>query len=103
MDNAEANTWFINVADFSADLAKQAVGNSENGKAIFFNVKDDKQRESEISYADIVISMLPASMHILVAEDCVRLHKSLVTASYVSDEIASLNEKSKRDKILLLK
>jgi saccharopine dehydrogenase (NADP+, L-glutamate forming) len=90
------------VADFSVDLAKETVGNLENGKAIFFNVTDDNQREDEISDANIVISMLPASMHILVAEDCVRLHKSLVTASYVSKEITALDEKAKKAGVLLL-
>ena len=101
-DNSEANNWFITVADFSVDLAKETVRNLENGKAIFFNVRDDKQRENEISDANIVISMLPASMHILVAEDCVRLHKNLVTASYVSKEILALDKKAKEAGIILL-
>ncbi|MDC0204849.1 saccharopine dehydrogenase NADP-binding domain-containing protein [Flavobacteriales bacterium] len=101
-DNAEANNWFVTVADFSVDVARETIGNLENGKAIFFNVTDDTQRGSEISDADIVISMLPASMHILVAEDCVRLHKNLVTASYVSKEIAALDEKAKKAGVLLL-
>ena len=101
-DNAESNNWFVTVADFSVDLAKEIVGNSENGKVIFFNVKDDKQRENVISDSNIVISMLPASMHILVAEDCVRLSKNLVTASYVSEEISNLDEKAKRAGVLLL-
>jgi len=101
-DNAEVNNWFVTVADFSVDLAKDTVGDLENGQAIFFNVTDDKQRESEISDADIVVSMLPASMHILVAEDCVRLHKNLVTASYVSEEITALDKKAKKAGVLLL-
>jgi len=101
-DNAEVNNWFVIVADFSSDLAKETVGNSERGKAIFFNVTDNKQRKKEISDADIVISMLPASMHILVAEDCVQLHKNLITASYVSKEIAALDEKAKKAGVLLL-
>ena len=94
LDNAKANNWFVRVADFLEDLAKQAVANHSSGKAIFFNVMDDMQRESEISDSDIVISMLPTRMHILVAEDCVRLGKNLVTASYVSKEIFALDEKA---------
>ena len=70
--------------------------------AIFFDVMDDNQRVSEISNADIVISMLPASMHIIVAKDCVRLKKNLVTASYVSDDIAELDNSAKKSGILLL-
>ena len=102
LDNAVSNNWMITIADYSEDLAKQAVGNSVNAKAIFFNVTDERQREEEITIADIVISMLPASMHIVVAEDCVRLKKNLVTASYVSDEVAALDDKAKQAGVLLL-
>ena len=102
LDNSSANNWQVKVADFSIELADQAVGNHNNGKAIFFNVTDKKQRESEIENADIVISMLPASLHITVAKDCVRLATNLVTASYVSSEIAELNEAAKQAGILLL-
>jgi saccharopine dehydrogenase (NADP+, L-glutamate forming) len=102
LDNAEANNWQVTVADSSADLAKEAVDNHTNGKAIFFNVTDKKQREKDIADADIVISMLPASLHITVAKDCVRLKKNLVTASYVSEEIAELDESAKKAGVLLL-
>ena len=102
LDNASENNWHVRVADFSEDLAKQAVGKDPNGSAIFFNVIDDNQRISEISCADIVISMLPATMHITVAKDCVRLKKNLVTASYVSNEIADLDKSAKQAGVLLL-
>ncbi len=102
LDNSSANNWQVTVADFSIELAEQAVGNHNNGKAIFFNVTDEKQRKSEIENADIIISMLPASLHITVAKDCIRLGKNLVTASYVSAEIAELDEAAKQAGILLL-
>ena len=102
LDNSSDNNWQVTVADFSVELAEEAVGNHKDGKAIFFNVTDEKQRESEIKNADIVISMLPASLHITVAKDCVRLSKNLVTASYVSKEIAALDEKAKAAGVLLL-
>jgi saccharopine dehydrogenase-like NADP-dependent oxidoreductase len=41
---------------------------------------------------DIVISMLPAHLHIEVARDCVVYKKNLVTASYVSDAMQELDE-----------
>jgi len=102
LDNAVDSNWFVTIADYSEELAKQAVGDSKNAKAIFFNVTDDKQREQEITNSDIVISMLPASMHIVVAKDCVILKKNLVTASYVSDEVSALDDKAKQAGILLL-
>ena len=102
LDNSVTNNWQVTVADFSEDLAKEAVDIHTNGKAIFFNVTDEKQREKEIADTNIVISMLPASLHITVAKDCIRLKKNLVTASYVSEEIAELDEKAKQAGILLL-
>ena len=102
LDNSIANNWLVTVADFSIELAETAVANHENGKAIFFNVTDEIQRKSEIGNADIVISMLPASLHITVAKDCISLVKNLVTASYVSPEIADLDEQAKKAGVLLL-
>ena len=102
LDNSIANNWQVTVADFSIELAETAVANHENGKAIFFNVTDEIQRKTEIGNADIVISMLPASLHITVAKDCISLGKNLVTASYVSPEIADLDEKAKQAGVILL-
>ena len=102
LDNSQENNWLVIVADFSEELAKKSVANNENGKAIFFDVTNKKQREVEISNADIVISMLPASMHITVAKDCVRLKTNLVTASYVSKEVSLLDESAIQAGVLLL-
>ena len=102
LDNSTHNKWIVKVADFSKDLAINAVGNHSNGRAIFFNVNDNDQRIKEISESDIVLSMLPASMHIIVAKDCVRLRKDLITASYVSKEIADLNTDAMQSGVLLL-
>tara|TARA_B100001250_G_scaffold65182_2_gene51670 strand:+ start:9 stop:1337 length:1329 start_codon:yes stop_codon:yes gene_type:complete len=102
LDNAAENDWQVRVADFSIDLAKKSIGDHPNGSAIFFNVDDDNQRNIEISNSDIVISMLPASMHVIVAKDCVKLKRHLVTASYVSKEIAALDLAAKQEGVLLL-
>ena len=102
LDNSRENSWFVTVADFSKNLAEHAVAGHINGSAISFNVMDDNQRVFEISNADIIISMLPAAMHIMVAKDCVRLKKDLVTASYVSEDIAMLDDSAKKAGVLLL-
>ena len=102
LQNSDSNNWQVTVADFSEDLAKRAVNDHQNGRAIFFNVNDSDKRENEIMSSDIVISMLPASLHFTVAKDCVRLKKNLVTASYVSQEIAELDEAAKQAGIILL-
>ena len=102
LDNSIENNWHVRVADFSEDLARKAIGGHTNGSAILFDANDDNQRVIEISNSDIVISMLPAFMHIAVAKDCVKLKKHLVTASYVSNEISSLDLAAKQAGVLLL-
>tara|TARA_B100000900_G_scaffold403166_1_gene409913 strand:- start:563 stop:1900 length:1338 start_codon:yes stop_codon:yes gene_type:complete len=102
LDHSSVNNWDITVADYSLDLAKDSINNRKNGSAIFFDVNKEKQRQLEISKSDIVISMLPASMHVDVAKDCIKLKKDLVTASYVSEEMNNLNKKAEDAEVLLL-
>ena len=102
LDNARDNNWFLIVADYSKELAIRAIEGSQHANAIFFDVNNINQRQEYISDADIVISMLPANMHILVAKDCIKFNKDLVTASYVSEEIAELDESAKKAGVLLL-
>ncbi len=45
-----------------------------------------------IQKADLVISLLPPSLHILIARDCLANSKNLLTASYVDDEIRKLDK-----------
>lgn len=52
--------------------------------------------------ADLVISMLPAHMHIPVAIDCIALGKHLVTASYISPEMEALDVRAKEAGVILL-
>ncbi|MDQ3190845.1 MAG: saccharopine dehydrogenase NADP-binding domain-containing protein, partial [Bacteroidota bacterium] len=92
----------IVVADISLELAQAKVKNHINGLGIEFDINNSEQREKEIQQADIVISMLPAHMHISVAKDCIRFKKNMVTASYVSEEMKALNNQAKQAGILLL-
>ncbi len=102
LDHSEENDWQVIVGDYDLSLAEQKIENHPNGKAIRFDVFDVEQRNNGIRNADIVVSMLPASMHILLAEDCVFQGKNLVTASYVSEDIAVLNDKAVEKGVLLL-
>lgn len=97
LTHAETGGWQLTVADTNLQTAMDKVKNSPFGKAIAFDVTDDTVREKTISNADLVISMLPATLHALVAKDCLRLTKHLLTASYTDPEIkrmaAEINEK----------
>jgi len=102
IENSQEFNWSITVADISLKLAQQKAGDNANGKAIQFDITNQEQRTREIDHADIVISMLPAHLHLQVATDCVLFKKNMVTASYVSDEIQELHEDAKKSGIVLM-
>jgi len=102
LDQSGENDWKVRVGDISLELAEEKVGGHENGSAITFDVFNVDQRKAEIADADVVVSMLPPSMHIDVAKDCVALGKHMVTASYVSDEMTALHEEAKSRGVVLL-
>ncbi len=102
LDNSVAQKWELTVADVSIQSAKQKIGNHPNGVAKQFDISSDIERSTLVSNADIVISLLPATMHLSVAIECVKQKKSLVTASYVSEEMNELNTDAENAGIVLL-
>ncbi|MFN8673373.1 MAG: saccharopine dehydrogenase C-terminal domain-containing protein [Candidatus Sericytochromatia bacterium] len=89
VDNAEKENWQINVIDLKPNIPEELL-KSTSIKTFSIDIKDTQERQKFISEADIVISMLPAFMHIIVAKDCLQFKKNLVTASYVSEELKKL-------------
>ncbi len=86
----EENLHLI-IGDLSLALAQKKTHNHPNATPISLDIFDENQRKKAIEKADIVISMLPAHLHIEVAKDCIVYKKHLVTASYVSDAMQELN------------
>lgn len=102
LDHSREQQWKITLGDINKELARKKIGGHPNGKAIEFDVFNDSQRDHLISRTDIVISMLPPRMHVVVAESCVKNKKHLVTASYVSREIRKLDREAGDKGILFL-
>lgn len=92
--------WNVTVADTNPDLAAAKINGHPNGRSAWLDVMKTNDRRDLISRADIVVSLLPAHLHIEVAHDCIRLNKHLITASYVSKEMHSLGDDA-RDRELI--
>jgi len=86
---------YLVIGDVSIDNAKSLAADHPNAKAIQLDVFDKANRQEAIQNADIVISMLPARFHMEVAKECVKFHKNMVTASYVSKEMETLDAEVK--------
>ncbi len=102
LDNAKAEDWTLTVGDVSIDSARQKTNDHPAATAIQFDINSDADRQKHIANADIVISLLPAHMHLSVAVECVKQKKNLVTASYVSAEMQELDSSAKEAGIILL-
>ncbi|AGC76193.1 saccharopine dehydrogenase (NAD+, L-glutamate forming) [Nonlabens dokdonensis] len=85
----------LTIADKNIESAKGLSQSHSNATAIELDIFEPAQRKEHIQKADIVISMLPARFHIEVAKDCVTFGKNMVTASYVSPEMESLDKEVK--------
>ena len=101
-ERAPKEDWVITVADKSFELAEQKAANYSKTKAIKFDVLDDDQRKMQISNADIVVSLLPETFHIHLVKDCIKHRVNLITASYVSPQMASFNNEVKNAGIIFL-
>lgn len=92
----------LTIGDLSLELAQRKTNNHPNATAIALDIHNVSQRQTEIQKADIVISMLPAHMHIDVAKDCVTFRKNMVTASYISDAMQHLDEEAKANNLIFM-
>ena len=100
--NAKEENWKLILADANLHLALEKINNSPFGSAVSFDITDDSKRRYHISNSDIVISMLPPALHIKVAKDCLAFSKHLLTASYVDDEMKSMEAEIDRQQVLFL-
>ncbi len=102
LDRSEQYDWQIRLGDLSLETAQAKLNNHPRGEAFHFDVTNQEQCNSEVQNADIVVSMLPASLHFRVARACVDFGKNMVTASYVSPEIKALDQEAKEKNIIIL-
>ncbi len=99
---APANNWHILVADQNMEQAAGKVGNVSQATALAVNITDAAERSRLIARADIVVSMLPPHLHLLVAESCLSEGTHLLTASYADEKIRGLAEDVKKKGLLFL-
>ncbi len=102
LNKSEVEQLHLTIGDLSKELAQRKTNNHKNATAIALDIFDANQRQNEIQKADIVISMLPAHLHIEVAKDCITYKKHMVTASYVSDAMQELDAQAKANNLIFM-
>ena len=89
MSDFPVTVWNRTLAKAQAAIA--GLGSSGCDAVIF----DWTQLASVIGPGDVVVSMLPASMHLRAAELCLENGAHFVTSSYISEEMAALDEQAR--------
>jgi saccharopine dehydrogenase-like NADP-dependent oxidoreductase len=92
----------VNVASRTVSKAEALIEGFENGKAESLNVNDQDQLQNLIQDVDIVISLVPYTYHVQIANICIDLKKHLITTSYVSSAMQELNDAAINAGILIL-
>ncbi len=103
IQHAATQDWRITVADRDPALAAALVKDGSHvatGTAL--DATEAEARGVLIAQHDLVISMLPAFMHMDVVKDCLRLKKHVITPSYVPDALWAMDAEFKAAGLMVL-
>ena len=95
LEKSATENLHLTIGDINPDAIAPNVKGHQACTVMHLDIFQDDSRKKAIEESDIVVSMLPARMHMKVAVDCITFEKHLVTASYVSEEIKELDEQAK--------
>ncbi len=92
----------LKIASRTLSKAEKLIDNHPHGRAKQLNVNNDNELKKVIFKADLVLSLLPWTLHLKVASFCLQLKKHLVTTSYVSPEMLSFDKEAQQKGLLFL-
>ena len=102
LNKSERENLHLVIGDLSLALAEKKTKNHPNATPIALDILNENQRKDAILHSHIVISMLPAHLHIEVARDCIVFKRHLVTASYVSDAMQELDAAARENNLIFM-
>ncbi|WP_298477338.1 saccharopine dehydrogenase family protein [uncultured Maribacter sp.] len=95
LEKSKEENLQVTIGDINPEAIPPKIAKHPMSRILQLDVFKKEERQKAVEESDIVVSMLPARFHMLVAEDCIEYSKHLITASYVSDEIKALDKKAK--------
>lgn len=82
--------YSLTVADMNREKSLAVAGDHISATAVLLDANNEEEVEVLISSHDIVVSLLPNTMHLQVAKLCIRQKRSLITTSYQSQGMLEL-------------
>ncbi|WP_411029279.1 saccharopine dehydrogenase C-terminal domain-containing protein [Spongiimicrobium sp. 3-5] len=96
------NNYAVTLASRTKEKAEKVLKGYTNGEAISWTMDEIDILDQLIKEHDIIVSLLPYTYHVAIAEKCIAHKKNMLTTSYVSQEMAELNTSAKNAGILIL-
>lgn len=94
--------WKLTVGDYALEAARSMTAGLPATQPILFDIQDAATSAQTISQHDVIVSLVPAHLHHLVAEHCAKYGKHLVTASYVAAEMRAFDTIAKEKGLIFL-
>jgi saccharopine dehydrogenase-like NADP-dependent oxidoreductase len=98
---AEMNS-ILQIVDQNTSHVQAKYPNNPHLQLLNCDVHAQTERQSLISEANLVISLLPPHLHIVIAQDCLAFSKTLITASYISPEIQAMHQALQQKGVLFM-
>jgi saccharopine dehydrogenase-like NADP-dependent oxidoreductase len=92
IDITAVRGWQLVVAESNRPLAESKLGNASHASVAAIDVTREAERDTLVATANIVISLLPPTLHYLVALSCLKKGRNLLTASYLDAGIGALQQ-----------
>lgn len=94
--------WKVIVMDAHAEAIAEKLNGHPKGEPAVVDIFNENDRARYIQQADIVISLMPPDLHILLAKDCLKYKKNLITSSYISEELRAMDQEVKDAGLLFM-
>jgi len=83
--------WNLIVADGDLQAIEDKINGNKFAQAAPLDITNTQERQKLVKQADLVVSLMPPHLHILLAKDCLQFKKNLITSSYISPEMRELD------------
>ncbi|KAJ1649715.1 hypothetical protein IWQ61_009285 [Dispira simplex] len=82
--------------------ADHLVKDKANARSTFLNVEDEAKVSQLIQNMDVTVSLVPAPLHPRLAKHCISHGKHMVTASYISPEMKTLDKAAREAQVVIM-
>ncbi len=100
--------YFIDVCDYEVTVADMVISRAEelvkgrpSASAVHWSSEKEALTDSLVGENDIVVALIPSTVHVPVARSCLKQGKNLVTAAFETPPIRALDGEARKKGILI--